>query len=69
MEAPPPWLSPERTAWAAAVAPWLMVWVRFRRCAQAGGAEVGDAADAPSLAVLPVMAPPVISTALLAPPR
>jgi len=35
---PPPW-SPERTAWTAAVAPWLMAWLRFMRAAQAGAAE------------------------------
>ena len=31
-------VSPERTAWAAAETPWLMVWQRLMRRAQAGGA-------------------------------
>jgi hypothetical protein len=45
MEEPPPWLSPERTACAAAVAPWLRVWLRRMFDAQAGavpGAEDDD---------------------------
>ncbi|CAH1660617.1 hypothetical protein CHELA1G11_12516 [Hyphomicrobiales bacterium] len=29
MEEPEPWLSPERMAWAAALTPWLTVWLRF----------------------------------------
>src|SRR3546814_1385844 len=37
MEEPPPWLSPLRTAWAAAVTPWLRACERFMRWAQAGG--------------------------------
>src|SRR6185437_614217 len=42
---PPLGRSPERIAWSAAVTPRLMVWLRFTRCAQAGG--LPEAADAP----------------------
>src|SRR5690606_3340794 len=42
MEEPEPPLSPERTAWAVAMAPWLMAWLRRIRCAQAGGPSVED---------------------------
>src|SRR3546814_4837234 len=45
-EEPPPWLSPERTAWAAMVAPWLTAWDRCIRCAQAGGLPAGEDAAA-----------------------
>ena len=34
---PPIGRSPERMAWSAALMPWLTVWLRFMRCAQAGG--------------------------------
>ena len=40
---PPPW-SPERTACAAAVAPWLTAPPRFMRAAQAGGADDAESA-------------------------
>ena len=53
MEVPPPWLSPLRTAWAAAVTPWLMAWERFMRRAHAGGPSV-VAAGALSVALAPV---------------
>ncbi|GAB5378044.1 MAG: hypothetical protein AcusKO_45060 [Acuticoccus sp.] len=35
MEEPEPWLSPERTAWAAMVVPWFMACERRIRCAHA----------------------------------
>src|SRR5258706_1730322 len=38
-EWPPPWLSPDLRTCAAVVAPWLMAWLRFMRCAHAGGAD------------------------------
>src|SRR5262249_53143181 len=39
-EAPPPALSPLRTAWVAADTPWFTVCARFMRRAQAGAASV-----------------------------
>ena len=53
MEVPPPWLSPLRTAWAAADMPWLMAWERFMRRAQAGGPSA-VAAGAVSAAPAPL---------------
>jgi hypothetical protein len=50
MEDPPPWLSPLRTAWAAAVTPWLKAWERFMRRAHAGGPSVADVAVSGALA-------------------
>ena len=44
MEAPPPWLSPDRIACAASVTPWLMVCPRRMRCAHAGGLAAEPAA-------------------------
>jgi hypothetical protein len=71
MEAPPPWLSPERTACAAAVVPWLMDWRRFMRCAHAGGDDDDEAVSlADALPIVPIVdEPPVAATALRAPPR
>src|SRR3546814_15016935 len=47
-EEPPPWASPDRTAWAVAWTAWVMLWERRMRCAQAGGppafAEPAEAA-------------------------
>src|SRR3546814_19655260 len=57
-EEPPPWLSPERTAWAAMVAPWLTAWDRCIRCAQAGGLPAGEDAAA-GAALLPPTVPAV----------
>ena len=65
MEVPPPWLSPLRTAWAAAVTPWLMAWERFMRRAQAGGPSVvpdGTLSVALGLAGAAMEAPPVPDT-------
>src|SRR3546814_17888247 len=56
-EEPPPWASPERTAWPTAIAPCLRVWERFMRRAQAGG-ESGDG-EVASAAVAPPMQPMV----------
>ncbi len=36
MEEPPPWLSPERTAWVAVWTPWAICWERRMRWAQSG---------------------------------
>lgn len=59
-EEPPPWLSPERTAWAAMVVPWLRACERCIRCAQAGGVLVwGDGAAAAGAASSPSTVPPV----------
>ena len=64
MEEPPPWLSPLRTAWAAAVTPWLSVWERFMRRAQAGGPSAGAAASAVPPPIVPMVeVPPVASKA------
>src|SRR5271157_4790316 len=49
--------SPERIAWSAAVTPWLMVWLRFMRCAQAGDPEASPWLTTAWLAV-PVTARP-----------
>jgi len=38
-EWPPPWLSPDFRACAAVCAPLVMAWLRFMRCAQAGGPD------------------------------
>src|SRR3546814_3264580 len=54
-EEPPPWASPERTAWPTAIAPCLRVWERFMRRAQAGG-ESGEG-EVASAAVAPPMEP------------
>ena len=50
---PPIGRSPERMAWSAALMPWLTVWLRFMRCAQAGGPE------APAWLALAELFPPV----------
>src|SRR5690606_26588541 len=70
-EEPPPWPSPERTAWAARVAPWLRDWPRFMRFAQSGWPSRGVAAASP---VVPdpgmapmVEEPPVAPKPALAP--
>src|SRR5690606_13512110 len=72
MEAPPPWLSPERTAWAAAETPWLRAWLRRIRCAQAGGPSaagaLAGAGEAPPPTVPMVDVPPVVSKPPLTPP-
>jgi hypothetical protein len=44
-EEPPPWLSPDRTAWAAAVTPWLIARLRRMFCAQAGGLSAAEGVD------------------------
>src|SRR5690606_33914955 len=49
MDDPPPPPSPERTACAVAVTPWLMAWLRRMFRAQAGGLPVAAA---------PAVAPP-----------
>lgn len=72
MEEPEPWLSPERTAWAAMVVPWFMAWERCIRCAQAGalpatadGAAAGVALAPPTVPAVDV--PPVTPKAARAP--
>ena len=71
MEEPPPWLSPERTACAAMVAPWLTAWDRRIRCAQAGGLPAGEdvaAGDALAPPTVPAVdEPPVTPKAARAP--
>src|SRR5690606_23144827 len=57
MEEPPPWLSPERTAWAAMVAPWLRACRRCIRCAQAGGPPAGPDGAAGGSALTPPTVP------------
>jgi hypothetical protein len=42
-EEPPPWLSPERTAWAAAVTPWLMSLAALHLLRPAGGPPAVEA--------------------------
>jgi hypothetical protein len=44
IDAPLPWLSPERTAWVAAETPRVMAWRRFMDLAHSGSAEVGEGA-------------------------
>lgn len=65
MEAPPPWLSPERTAWAAAETPWLIAWLRRMRWAQAGGPPVvEEAAASGSPPIVPIEElPPLMAIA------
>ena len=58
MEEPEPWLSPERTAWAAMVVPWFMACERRICCAQAGGLPAG-ADDAAGAALAPPTVPMV----------
>jgi hypothetical protein len=36
MDDPPPWLSPDRTAWVAVWMPWATCWERRMRRAQSG---------------------------------
>ncbi|WP_204272641.1 hypothetical protein, partial [Enterobacter hormaechei] len=60
---PPP--SPERSVWAATVAPWVMVWRRFMFAAQVGGPSADGAGDD----VPPEIVPPVAVTAARPPER
>lgn len=74
MEEPEPWLSPERTAWAAMVVPWFMACERRIRCAHAGGLPAGPDAAAVGSALAPptvpaVDEPPVTPKAARAPPE
>ena len=73
MEEPEPWLSPERTAWAAMVVPWFMACERRICCAHAGAvpADADDVAGAvlPPLTVPAVDEPPVTPKAARAPPE
>ncbi len=74
MEEPEPWLSPERTAWAAMVVPWFMACERRIRCAHAGGLPAGPDAAATESALAPptvpaVGEPPVTPKAARAPPE
>lgn len=64
MEEPEPWLSPERTAWAAMVVPWLRACERCMRCAQAGGPADG-AGDAGAASLPPTV--PMVELPPLAP--
>lgn len=59
MEEPEPWLSPERTAWAAMVVPWFMACERRIRCAHAGGLPAGPDAAAAGSALAPPTVPMV----------
>src|SRR5690606_3658621 len=73
-EEPEPWLSPERTAWAAMVVPWFMACERRLRCAHAGGLPAGPDAGATGSALAPptvpaVDEPPVTPKAARAPPE
>src|SRR5690606_21100709 len=73
-EEPEPWLSPERTAWAAMVVPWLRACERCIRCAHAGGLPAGPDAAATGSALAPptvpaLEEPPVTPKAARAPPE
>src|SRR5690606_13087238 len=64
MEEPEPPLSPERTAWAVAIAPWLMAWLRRIRCAQAGGPSGEDEGAALTLPpIVPIVDEPPVAAA------
>lgn len=58
MEEPPPWLSPERTAWAAIDVPWLSVCLRCICFAHAGEPPACVAGDGAALAAS--LAPPTV---------
>src|SRR6516165_11653840 len=72
-EAPPPALSPLRTAWVAADTPWFTVCARFMRRAQAGDASaVGELLVNPSAmrrSGLTMAEPPALATPLKPPAR
>src|SRR3546814_1500620 len=59
-EEPPPWASPERTAWAVAWTAWDICWRRRMRCAQAGGPPPPAVAAASSDPGPPALGPPVV---------
>lgn len=61
---PPP--SPERSVWAATVAPWVMVWRRFIAATHAGAPA--DASDV-GVELPPEIVPPVAVTAARPPER
>ena len=56
MEEPEPWLSPERTAWAAMVVPWFIACERRICCAHPGGGPA-DADDEAGAALTPPTVP------------
>ena len=61
-EEPPPWLSPDRTAWAAAETPWLTCWLRFMRLAQSGAPLREAAGAAAKESSLAASSPPTVSS-------
>src|SRR5690606_36719020 len=58
-EEPEPWLSPERTAWAVMMVPWLRACRRCIRCAHAGGLPAGPDGAAAGSALAPPTVPMV----------
>ena len=69
MEAPPPWLSPDLSVWAAMVAPWEMVWRSFIALAQAGWPASAGGGDGGGVFGPGVILPPVLVIAARLPSR
>ena len=69
MEAPPPWLSPDLSVWAAMVAPCEMVWRSFIALAQAGWPASAGGGDGGGVFGPGEILPPVLVIAARLPSR